>query len=339
MNEELAKAIHDKMLAMLRRPLKFSPVVLMLVIGFAIYALCSPLAFAQNASVKVMLDPNFHVPAPPMDNFPYNTEHVFVSSMAMLALGILMTIIAAVHSVRAKNSVPVCLVLAAAFCVVPECFDNVLGGCFWAQDHRSILYFLLGREFDYYVITMWYAFGAILGYIVYVALSRGVKTKVLWMAFGLAGIADIIIEEILLNYGGTYMYYGHQPLVLLTRFPWWWLFANMGGLFLGASIAYRLRDWLNGWKACFLFILFPVCYIGMWSFAAMPAAFAIQGDFSWLTTQLLGIATCILALVGTCGTIRFVLNRNPFDMGGLPEETVRVRPDAAKARAQQYISQ
>lgn len=335
MKEEIAKRINEKMLAILRNSLKFSPVVLILVIGFVLYALCPTLTFAQNASVDVVLDPTFGMPAPPNENFPYNAEHVFVASMVMLSLAIIVTIIAAVHSIRTKNSVPVCLVLAAAFCVVPESFDNVMAGCYWAQDHKNILYYLLGREFDYYVITMWYAFGAILGYIIYVALSHGVKTKVLWIALGLAGIADIIIEEILLNYGGTYTYFGHQPLVLLTKFPWWWLFANVGALFLGASLAYRFRDWFNGWKATLLFILIPVCYIGMWSFAAMPAAFAIQGNFSWLTTQLLGIATCLLALVGTFGTMRLVLLRNPFDMEGLPmeeeQEMVRVRSDAARA--------
>lgn len=335
MKEEIAKKINKKMFAILGSPLKFSPVVLMFMIGLALYALFPTLIFAQDASVKVVLDPTFGMPAPPNENYPYNAEHVFVSSIIMLSIGVLVTLIAAWDSIRMKNSVPVCLVISAAFCVVPESFDNVMAGVYWVRDGKNILYFLLGREFDYYVITMWYAFGAVLGYIIFVALRMGVKTKVLWIALGLSGLADIIIEEILLNYGGVYMYFGHQPLVLITKFPWWWLFANVGALFLGAAIAYRFRDWFNGWKACLLWIIVPVCYIGMWSFAAMPAAFAIQGNFSWLTTQLLGIVTCILALVGALATMRLVLLRNPFDMEGVPmeeaQEMVRVRSDATRA--------
>jgi hypothetical protein len=77
---------------------------------------------------------------------------------------------------------------------------------------------------------MWWAFGMFLGYIFYIALLRNVTTRGLWAVFALSGMADILIEELLLRYGGVYTYFGHQPLVLLGHFPWWWLFVNVSTL-------------------------------------------------------------------------------------------------------------
>jgi hypothetical protein len=143
-----------------------------------------------------------------------------------------------------------------------------------------------------------------------------VRTKWLWLALACAGVANIIIEEILLNMSGIYMYYGHQPLVVLTRFPWWWLAVNTSGLFLGASLAHRYRSVFKGWKAVFVLFLIPTAYLGGVAFAVMPASVVIHGDYPWLVTQLGGLATCVLAVVLTAGTMHAVLGRNPFDMEG-----------------------
>lgn len=102
---------------------------------------------------------------------------------------------------------------------------------------------------------MWWAFGAILGYILYAALLRRVKTRTLWICLILSGIADIVVEELLLGYGGIYTYYGNQPLVLIRHFPCWRLFVNVASLFLSVTIAYRFRSWFNGWHSVFILLL------------------------------------------------------------------------------------
>jgi hypothetical protein len=177
----------------------------------------------------------------------------------------------------------------------------------------------MGREFDYYVGVMWWAFGAILGDLLYAILLREVKTGTLWICLGLSGLADIILEEILLNYGGIYTYFGHQPLVLITKFPWWWLFSNVSSLFLSISLAYRYREWFNGWRSVFILALMPFCYIGAFTLSAMPTIFAIQGDFSPVVTQLGGILTCIISLIQTGAMMHLILNREPFAFDEAPQ--------------------
>ena len=285
----------------------------------------SSAASGQNASVAVTLDPHFHTVAPPNGSFPPDVHHILVATIGMGIIALIMVVISLVEGVRFRSTVPLGLVLAAAFCVVPESVDNYLGGCYWAQLHSHILYVLMGREIDDYVVVMWWAFGAVLGYILYASLLRRVKTGTLWIAFALSGLADVGIEETLLRYGGIYTYYGHQPLVLLGYFPWWWLPTNVAGLFLSVAIAYRCRDWFNGWKSAFLFILMPVCYIGGFEFAAMPAGFAILGNFPPIITQICGILTCLLALVETGGIMALLLGRNPLAL----HATVQENPAAA----------
>lgn len=277
--------------------------------------LASPdLAHAQNASAHVTLDPTFRTPAPPGDAFPQNPQHVFVGTMAMLIAGLAMSGVAVFDSFRLKTTVPLGILLGAAVCVIPESVDNYLAGCFWTTSHdpKNLLYFLMGREFEYYVAVMWWTFGAILGYVFYKGLQANLTTGRLWALFAVSGAADIIIEESLLRYGGIYTYFGHHPLVLLGYFPWWWLFANVSALYLSMALAYRFRDWFNGWKCLFIGALVPLCYIGGFAFTALPTIFVIQGDFSPLVTQAAGILTCILSLIMTGGIFYLVLGRNPL---------------------------
>lgn len=286
----------------------------------AFTALWPDIAAAQNAHTQVLLDPTFRTPSPPNDAFPQNAEHVFVATSVMLAIALFFVVIAAIDSRRYKSTVPIALVLGAAFCVVPEAIDNYLAGCYWSQSHDpdKLLFFLMGREFDFYVGIMWWAFGAILSYLLYAVLLRKVTTGTLWVCLAISGVADIVIEETLLNYGGVYMYFGHQPLVLISKFPWWWLFANVSALFLSVAIAYRFRAWFNGWKSVFVLALMPFCYIGAFTFAGMPVIFVIQGDFSPLVTQMAGILTCVIALIQTGAMMYLILGRNPFALREAP---------------------
>lgn len=292
---------------------------------------------AQNAHTTVVLAENFRTPAPPNDAFIQNTSHVFVSTAVMFSIAAAFVVVATIDSKRYKSTVPQALVLGAAFCVVPEAIDNYLGGCYWSQSHNPnmLLFFLMGREFDYYVAVMWWAFGAILGYLLYAALLREVKTGTLWICMGLSGLADVILEEILLGYGGIYTYFGHQPLVLIKNFPWWWLFSNVSALFLSVSLAYRYRDWFNGWRSVFILALMPLCYIGAFTLSGMPTIFVIQGDFSPLVTQLGGLLTCVIAVIQTGAMIHLILERDPLDFKYAPN-AIKLNGKAASTKSMSF---
>jgi hypothetical protein len=288
--------------------------------ALALGAFAPNMALAQNAHTKIVLEETFRTPAPPNDAFVQNVGHVAISTTVMLILALTCTVISFVESKRYNTTIPKAIVLGAAFCVVPEAIDNYLGGCYWSQSHdpKQILFFLMGREYDYYVAIMWWAFGAILGYILYAALLREVKTGTLWICMGLSGLADIIIEETLLNYGGIYTYFGHQPLVLISLFPWWWLFCNVSSIFLSIAITYRYREWFNGWRSVFILALMPFCYIGGFTLSGMPTIFAIQGDFSPAVTQLAGILSCVISLIQTGVMLDLILDRDPIAFGEGP---------------------
>jgi hypothetical protein len=202
--------------------------------------------------------------------------------------------------------------LSGVFCAIPEVFIDIAGACFWPYDDGNVIYTILGRPMTWYPIAAWYGFGAVLAYVPYALFLRRAKISWLWCGLILACMFDIVVEEIMLNIPGLYVYYGHQPLILATKFPAWWMFTNIPGVFLGSALAWRFRTELAGWKGILMFCLMPIAFLGVFGFAAMPASIVILGDYSWLTTQIGGLATAILGLVAMALTIRIMLGRNPL---------------------------
>ncbi|KAK9378255.1 uncharacterized protein V2V93DRAFT_361389 [Kockiozyma suomiensis] len=282
---------------------------------------CAPaLVSAQNAKAAVVLSDNYRTVAPPNDAFAQNSSHVFVSTTVMFSIAIFFLVVASYDCRKFNSSIPRAMIFGAAPCVIPEAIDNYLAGCYWSQSHdpNKLMFFLMGREFDYYVAIMWWAFGAILGYVLYAALLREVKTGTLWVCLALSGVADIILEEILLGYGGIYTYFGHQPMVLIKNFPWWWLFSNVSSLFLSVALAYRYRQWFEGWRSAFILALMPFCYIGGFTLTAMPTIFAIQGNFSAPVSEACGVFTSVMGIIQAGTIINLILDRDPYDLSYSP---------------------
>ncbi|THY69999.1 hypothetical protein D6C94_09021 [Aureobasidium pullulans] len=204
-----------------------------------------------------MLHSIFRTPAPPGDAFAQDASHVLVVMTILIPISLGFLAFAIFESKRFKTSIPIGLVVAGIFCVVPEAVNNYLGGVHWTQSHdpKQLLFMLMGREFDYYV-----AF---------------ICTGTLWAHLALAVLADIILEEVLLGYDGIYLYFGRQPLVF-NLFPCCWGPAYISTLFLSITLAYRYRAWFEGWRSSFLLPLVRTCYIGAWTLCGMPTVFAIK---------------------------------------------------------------
>jgi hypothetical protein len=150
-------------------------------------------------------------------------------------------------------------------------------------------------------------------------LVRRPSTRTLWLAWGLAIVGDVVFEEVLLSFD-VYHYYGNQPLVLLFELPWWWIPCNSVGIVLAAAIAYRFRSSLRGWKALCMLVVTPMSVTAVYGFIALPSWIATNGDFPWLLTQVLGLITVVLGVFAFMGVLKFVLNRDPFDLDYIPSE-------------------
>ncbi|KAL6912517.1 hypothetical protein ACHAPO_010266 [Fusarium lateritium] len=292
----------------------FLPYVFSVVLSFAGFSA------AQNAHTKVELDPTYRTVAPPIGNFAQDPDHIRVVSSILLAVSLVFLGISVTESRRWNSTVPAALTAGAASCVLAEAVNCYLSNVYWTQSHdpSKLLFTLLGREFDTYVGIIWWSFGAVLSCGIFGALMRNVRTGTLWILLGLAGFFDFILEETMLQYGGIYTYYGHQPLVLFKLFPCWWLFCNVSGIFFGIAISYRYRAWFAGWRSVFLLPILPFCYIGPQVLAAMPTIYVVQADHDPLTTQLCGILTCCIAVVQTGVMMDVVLNRDPLEFDGVP---------------------
>ncbi|KAM0231676.1 hypothetical protein ACHAP5_010968 [Fusarium lateritium] len=275
-------------------------------------------SLAQNANAKVTLDHTYGTVAPP-SNFTQDLDHIQVVSRILLAVSVAFLAISVTESRRWKSTVPAALTFGATSCVFAEAINCYLSNVYWthSDDPEKLMFTLMGRRFEIYVGIIWWSFGAVLSCVIYGALMRNVRTGTLWVLLGLAGFFDLVLEEAMLNYGGIYTYYGHQPLVIFKLFPCWWLFANVAGIFFGIAITYHYRAWFQGCRSVFLLPILPFCYVGPQVLAAMPTAYVIQADHSPIVTELCGILTCCIAVIEMGVTMDMVLGRDPFMFDGV----------------------
>ena len=260
-----------------------------------------------------VFDAAFGMLAPPRDA-PFGMEVSLYASTAFVVIGLTVLAFAARDARRTNTLLPIFVALSGVFCAIPEIFIDVAGGCFWPYNDGQVVYSFLGRPMTWYPICAWFGFGAVLAYVPYALFLRQAKVSWLWIGLVLACLFDIVVEEIMLNVPGLYVYYGHQPLILFTKFPAWWMFTNIPGVFLASALAWRFRDGLKGLKGTFMFMLTPAAFLAVFGFAAMPASIVILGDYSWLITQLGGVLTAVLGLAASAFIIRLVLNVNPLNL-------------------------
>lgn len=281
-----------------------------------------------RAASDQKFDPNFGIPSPDVANKSRNVVNPETAKWvtSLLILVSLVPIAFAIRqSIKRSSLLPIAVALSGAAGVFAEVYTDVLGAVYWSNAPGSFatrtIFHLFGRDMSFIPVSAWISFGACLTYSCFAVISGRPKTKWLWCVFLLAGLLDWAFEEPLLAIGGSYVYYGNQPLILL-RFPWWWALMNAGGLFLPAAIAFRYRESLRGPGALVMFFVTPAAFMAFYGFCSWPTFCVINGHFPWLITQLSGVFGLAVATIATAGTIHLVLRRNPFDLeAGEPEET------------------
>ncbi len=293
--------------------------------GVPLAVLLSGFSIAANAAgtSTIPIDPVFGLPIPPIDTF-YSATNTLHAGIAWTIGGLIVVCISCFHAAKRKSLLPIFVALSGLLCVVPEVFVDIAGDCFYAigPHNPNVVFSIWGREMTWYTVAAWFSFGAVLIYINYYLISKGVKTKWLWGAFLIAGAVDVLFEELLLRVPGVYLYYGNQPFIVFQKFPVWWMFTNSAGLFLAASLAYRYEKYLRGWKAVSILFLTPTAYLAVFGFSAMPASIVINGNYSWLATQTGGLISVILALIAVALTMHLVLQRDPFCREALAQSEI-----------------
>lgn len=245
------------------------------------------------------MDPTYRTVVPlPDDEYPQDASHIRVVSAILSSIILAFIRISFVESKRWNSTVPTALTIGAASCVFAEAVNCYLANVWWTASHdpNQLMFTLLGREFDLYVGIVWWSFGAVMSGIIYGALARNVRTGTLWALLSMCAFWDFVIEECMLNYGGLYTYYGHQPLVLFKLFPCWWMFGNVSGIFFGIAITYRYQAWFNGWRSGFLLPILPFCYVGPQVLAGMPTMYVVNGDYSPLLRNCVAFSRAALVV-------------------------------------------
>lgn len=267
------------------------------------------------------MHPDFGIPSPELATNSRNyvdRTHSTVAVVVLIGVSLVPIGYALRRSLKEQKLLPIVVALSGSMGVFAEVYTDVLGAVHWSHDPGHIttrtVFHLFGRDMALVPVVAWIAFGAVLTYLCFEIISRQPKTKWLWAAFLLACLADMAFEEPMLNYGGLYTYYGNQPLILLSKFPWWWMPMNAGGLFLAAALAYRYRDSLRGFRSFAMFWITPAAFMAFYGFCAWPTLCAINGNYSWLTIQLAGLLGVGVATLSTAGVIHLVLRRDPFDL-------------------------
>lgn len=255
------------------------------------------------------MDPNFRIPALPVDSLyhPTYTKYVTLFMSALYAAGIAFALR---DSLRRKTPVPVVLAASGVVLCIPEVFFDVMGSVWFPVSADDNAYTIIGRQMSWAIVAMWAGFAGPALYQCYSAFRKGISNRAMWWVFVSAALGSIPVEEMLLHMD-QYYYYGNQPLIFFGKHPFWWAPCNGGGLFLAAALAYRLEHQLRGWRSLALLLLTPMSMSGIYGFIAMPSWIAVNGNYGWLVTQAAGILTVLMGFMAIALVIHFVIRGAP----------------------------
>lgn len=283
------------------------------VIGVLVFtAVALLLTSRKDRPYPLHFDQVLNIPLPPTDT-PYKTTPTIVVIVVSATLGLIGMVWAAIQGRRQRSWLPLVLALSSLAIIVPEVFVDIVGLVWYPTNVHDHAFTIFGRRMGWFIVAGWFSYGPFLYLIVNLLQSRP-KTKAVWALWGAAAVWTIPVEELIINYGGCYRYYGNQPLILISKLPWWWIPCNSIGVFLAAAITYRLWDRLQGWRSLVTFFITPMSVTAVYGAIGLPAMIVTNGDYPWLVTQLCGVLTVVLGIFVLAAILKFVLGRNPFDM-------------------------
>ena len=270
----------------------------------------------MNTDIK--FDPAVVLPIPPVDA-AYNAVGTKWVITGLVILGIIGVILGIRDLIKTKSWLPLFIAASGVAIAIPEVFVDIVGAVWYPTSPDDIAFTIFGRQMGWFILSGWFGFGSMFCYLCFKLFDSGKATKWIWFTFFAAWVGDVVLEEIIQNVGGIYIYYGNQPLILLWYLPWWWIPCNSGGVFLAAAIAVRYKKFLQGWKALLMFIITPLSMTTCYGSIALPSWIVVNGAYSYWITQTAGLATVVLGFVFVGLVINVFLKRDPLELNGTGE--------------------
>jgi len=245
-----------------------------------------------------MIDPRLRLPAPPVDMVvtPHDASVAHFVFITACALVIIPLAYALRDWQRAKSPLLLLILLGGAFTNVMEPVVDILGGCWHPIINQDRLFDIMGHPMPVWLLPTYAAYFGVLPMCMVVSFRKGISSRAMWLWFLVPVIADIILEEGLFGISGghLYAYYGNQPLRLHV-FPIWWAPVNAIGVYISAIALVLSAPHLRGWRLALVPLFTPLLYCGGGALAGFPSYVVINSDFSYLATQLGGVASFLLS--------------------------------------------
>lgn len=261
-----------------------------------------------------MIDPQFRVPAPPIDMVltPLD-DRVGYSLMAICSVVTLMALRFAWREWRRTGSpILFLMILGGAITNLAEPFVDLIGACWHPEIGQITLFEHMGRKMPLWLFFPYLAYFGAQAMTLYYVLNKGATRRTMWLWFILPVIADIVLEECLLSLSDNlYAYYGNQPLRFHV-FPLWWAAPNTIGIYLSAVVVMLFTPVLKGWRLLFVPFSTILCYSAASGVVGFPSAVVINSDFPAWMTQLGGLMTFAIGALLVHGFTLLIATDSPY---------------------------
>jgi hypothetical protein len=209
----------------------------------------------------------------------------------------------------------ICLIMGAGLTCLIEPFEDMPCAVWYMRSEQSMLFEYFGRPMPLFMPLLYLTAYGTLGVVFYKLFLKGVTRKQMWGMFVVAAIGDIAIEWPLLNMNGTYVYYGNQPF-FFKNFAFWMPVLSGFSFLEAPSMAALMTPHLKGWRWLLIPLTMPIgtLALGYSPALTLPAFVAINGNYSWMVTQLFGLCTIGMCLLFTWGLSMFVCTDSPYDL-------------------------
>lgn len=257
-------------------------------------------------------DPETQISVPPIDAvFPVEVGTLWTAVYAGLAAAVLLY---ALWNVRDfKGRIIILFMIGGLINAINEPILDILTNCWHSEIGQPTAFTLFGRDMPWWVpmVYMFY-FGAVGGLNV-LAFRRGVSRMGFWLWYLVPLALDVAMEEAMLAQE-LYHYYGNQPLVLLSKFPLWYAFANsLAETSAVVIVVWLLPQLLRGGRLLYVVLIPPVTMATVYATVCAPVIYAINQEAiaPWMAQAagLVSVGLCCWVVHG----LSHLVVREPHD--------------------------